>query len=1249
MLVYPAPNKSVPGLTRRHLGLTSTMDQRRHERYQLQKLLGSEGPENDLTKYEDLRTDGTCKWLPKRDKFRRWHEGDSRMYWLDANPGTGKSVLAAFIIDHFQRAGMDCSYHFFRHSDKIRSTLAHFLRSMAYQMASTNETCRNSILLALQDVQVEKDDYRTIWRRLFTGCIFKQHLDKPFYWFIDALDECKDYLELTTLLTKVDEGFPLKVFITSRFGPEKKHLGSQILQESVPREATMYDIRLYVQFNIDDFAIRGGTARQQLIDTILQKSAGCFLWVRLVVEELSKVHDSDDIQLVLNTISEGMRSLYKRTLDRLATAPYGKPLARAILVWTVCSTRPITMQELENALQLDYKPTFTNLRKSIDSLCGQLLYVDSDSRVQMIHESAKEFLLKDAAGSEFAIHKGDGNRRLAEACITYLADDEMKAPRGPKASISHVALTKRSPFAAYACSSWYHHVSAAQSDVDSVLNKLGKFLGSPNILTWIETVAQTGDLGHLIEAGKVLKTYLDRRAKHISLIGRDVQIVSSWSSDLIRIVAKFGQNLLLSPSSIYQLIPSFCPPDSAPHRQFGNQPRGISVTGPSADGWDDCLSCITYGSDRTSAVACDNNLFAVGLTSGKILIYHRATCQLVKQFKLGEAVKNMCFSPSSLLLACCGTTRVRIWNMLTGAESETILHDLDSPLLVLAISENDKTLMGASKDSSLITWDIGSGKQGSVHWHETQSTTTARAPTRAAFSLELRMLGVVYRGQPIMLWDLDSNSIFGYCGKGISARVNKSGRKIKNTAVVDMLFNPAPNTSLLAAAYQDGDLVLLDPLNNLEKETVVADAQTLACSPDGRTLASGDSHGTIQIFDFETLRLMYRIKSMGHEIKSLAFSSDNLQFIDIRGFQCNVWEPSVLVRQNKDEGNSESETISSALHEVNYAEADDIVAITTVAIHPTWDILFCGKDDGTVNVYSATSGKFQAVLYKHVDDMDIVALSFEAQGSYLLSADSSSRVLAYKIGGTMQQVRCQGPSFDIHLDQPIVQLLPSTGLIYLLISSPYMDTLFTFEGKSLRKFPRAQRTSWRWAPHPAEPDQLILVNDRTIQLYHWDGLEHIKGVRDIQIDCDIPSHLGIKSIDPCSEGHHFALTFADPRGNRSSTRTIIVDTTSVHEDTVSVSPNLNYAPLHETIQHLIGTIGSRIIFLNHIGWVCSADLHGFEEVCYTRHFFVPTNWLSANTALILNITRHEDVSFVLRNEIAIVKRGFNYAEPIPFS
>ena len=72
------------------------------------------------------------------------------------------------------------------------------------------------------------------------------------------------------------------------------------------------------------------------------------------------------------------------------------------------------MPELEHALRLDYLPEITNLRRSIDSLCGQLLCVDDFGRVQMIHETAKEFLLNTHEDDDFAINKARGNSRLAE-------------------------------------------------------------------------------------------------------------------------------------------------------------------------------------------------------------------------------------------------------------------------------------------------------------------------------------------------------------------------------------------------------------------------------------------------------------------------------------------------------------------------------------------------------------------------------------------------------------------------------------------------------------------------------------------------------------------------------------------------------------------------------------------------------------------------------------------------------------------
>jgi len=88
-------------------------------------------------------------------------------------------------------------------------------------------------------------------------------------------------------------------------------------------------------------------------------------------------------------------------------------------------------------------------------------------------------------------------------------------------------------------------------------------------------------------------------------------------------------------------------------------------------------------------------------------------------------------------------------------------------------------------------------------------------------------------------------------------------------------------------------------------------AHSLACSPDGRTLVTGSSRGTIQIFEFagsegENLSLIYRINAYEDGIRGIAFSSDSLRFADIRGSQCRIWEPAVLVYNDLDEG-SQSE------------------------------------------------------------------------------------------------------------------------------------------------------------------------------------------------------------------------------------------------------------------------------------------------------------------------------------------------------
>jgi hypothetical protein len=180
---------------------------------------------------------------------------------------------------------------------------------------------------------------------------------------------------------------------------------------------------------------------------------------------------------------------------------------------------------------------------------------------------------------------------------------------------------------------------------------LARFLASPNVLSWIEYISKSSDLNRLIETGKAIRQYLQRRASHAVPLGKDTKLLESWSIDLARLVTKFGRNLAASPSAIYYLIPPFCPPESALNQQFGASNRSITVKGLTASAWDDCASVFNYQRENPTTIACSPFIFAVGQKSGKIKIHHETGCQELHTLLSDEPIKLLRFRATGDYLA----------------------------------------------------------------------------------------------------------------------------------------------------------------------------------------------------------------------------------------------------------------------------------------------------------------------------------------------------------------------------------------------------------------------------------------------------------------------------------------------------------------------------------------------------------------------------------------------------------------------
>ena len=687
---------------------------------QVEQFLGvSERPEDDVAKVQDARIDGSCTWFTSKLIFREWRDEMKslvRYFWLSSQPAAGKSILAGHIIDNLEDHDLACEYYFFQYGNKAKSTLSGCLRSLAYQMALADSKVRETLITLSQlDTRLNLDDESAIWRRVLLSGIFRAGFGRTHYWILDAIDECSDNEFFFSMLSKTDVGTPLRILLTSRPSTDidkslAKSDGSTVAMK-ISTKDTLGDISLYIDVNLEHLVQGDEEVRDSLKSSILEKSHGCFLWVVLVLNELDQAYSASDIQQVLKEIPAGMNALYERTVNQMANMTRGKQLVQAILTWTMCAMRPLKVEELHAALEWDMNDKIHALERSIVSHCGHFVYIDKQRNVQAVHQTARAFLIRNDLDSDFAIRRADGHLRLANACLTYLTSNEMRPPRNQKLAKIAIPKNQKSAFVEYASTTFSEDIRRSHSYEDVLMVGLTEFLES-NVLTWVDWVTQGSDLITLTRAANDFRGFLDARAKYQAPVGKDVQLVESWSTYLIRLVAKFGKRMLDSSQSIYWLIPPFCPKNTAIAKQFGNSPRGISVSGLSITGWDDRLSCISFRDSQATAIASVDGLFAVGLDTGTVVVHNDTTCQETTRFEHDGRVEVMLFSGERKYLACGGRHSVSVWSLNTGVR----LHHMNVPQgpLSFAFMEND-ALTVVTKGNTIVSWNLLRDEDSKVH------------------------------------------------------------------------------------------------------------------------------------------------------------------------------------------------------------------------------------------------------------------------------------------------------------------------------------------------------------------------------------------------------------------------------------------------------------------------------------------------------------------------------------------------------
>ena len=159
-------------------------------------------------------------------------------------------------------------------------------------------------------------------------------------------------------------------------------------------------------------------------------------------------------------------------------------MIKRIFHWLVHSKRPLTLQELSEAIsiefhqrQLDFSAIPTD-PEDIFRFCGGLVSLsghDNEETVNLSHFSIKEFLLspriKETEISEFYAGSSAAMFDIAAACLTYIMLDDFREGQ----CVNRTKMGERKSkyaFLAYAALYWSDHYKSAGSEGDEILEEL---------------------------------------------------------------------------------------------------------------------------------------------------------------------------------------------------------------------------------------------------------------------------------------------------------------------------------------------------------------------------------------------------------------------------------------------------------------------------------------------------------------------------------------------------------------------------------------------------------------------------------------------------------------------------------------------------------------------------------------------------------------------------------------------------------
>ena len=272
----------------------------------------------------------TCQWIFEEERFLRWRDPAFRssnhgVLWIKGKPGSGKSTMMKCIFEYLERSP-DCTvvaFFFNARGNALEYSVEGCYRSLLLQILERIPRLRTSLQITRFPTEGQHWEAAVVRAHLREAVLHLQ--GQPLVLMIDALDECEPQ-EIRTLVYFLNslaastgpDSVSFNICLASRHYPNVSiRLCENFILET--HDAHTQDIYKYVQENLH---VELETHRHALLEPIMQRSWGVFMWIVLVIRRLNE------------RFEEGA------TLQRLLSEVYALPGDLDALIQKISSMEP---------------------------------------------------------------------------------------------------------------------------------------------------------------------------------------------------------------------------------------------------------------------------------------------------------------------------------------------------------------------------------------------------------------------------------------------------------------------------------------------------------------------------------------------------------------------------------------------------------------------------------------------------------------------------------------------------------------------------------------------------------------------------------------------------------------------------------------------------------------------------------------------------------------------------------------------